>query len=64
LKRKELDGEMNCTPIVRQYRILKTMGVLFMPGGVPNKSYSHVSNNSFYSPFYKQDLQVLLRQYR
>ena len=55
---------MNCTPIVRQYRILKTMGVLFMPGGVPNKSYSHVSNNSFYSPFYKQDLQVLLRQYR
>lgn len=30
---------MNCTPIVRQYNILKTTGVLFMPKGKPNKRY-------------------------
>ena len=31
---------MNCTPIVRQYGILKTVGVIFMPQGIPNKRYT------------------------
>lgn len=31
---------MNCTPNVRQYGILKTLGVLFMPKGKPNKRYT------------------------
>ena len=31
---------MNGTPFVRQYGILLTNGVLFMPKGVPNKRYT------------------------
>lgn len=31
---------MNCTPNVRQYGILLTLGVNFMPKGVPNKRYT------------------------
>ena len=31
---------MNRTPFVRQYGILLTNGVLFMPKGVPNKRYT------------------------
>ena len=31
---------MNCTPFVRQYSILKTNGVIFMPKGIPNKRYT------------------------
>ena len=32
---------MNCSPLVRQYGILKNKwGVIFMPKGVPNKRYT------------------------
>lgn len=31
---------MNCTSIVRQYDIQKTIGVFFMPGGKPKKRYT------------------------
>ena len=31
---------LNCSPFVRQYGILLTNGVLFMPKGVPNKRYT------------------------
>ena len=33
-------SDMNRTPFVRQYGILLTNGVLFMPKGVPNKRYT------------------------
>ena len=35
-----LDITLNCTPFVRQYDILKTSGVIFMPKGVANKRYT------------------------
>ncbi len=31
---------LKCTPIVRQYDILITIGVFIMPKGVPNKRYT------------------------
>ena len=31
---------MKCTPFVRQYDILLTDGVIFMPKGIPNKRYT------------------------
>ena len=31
---------MNCTPNVRQYDILLTLGVIYMPKGIPNKKYT------------------------
>ena len=40
MRHKKLPGQMNCTPFVRQYGILLTNGVLFMPKGIPNKRYT------------------------
>ena len=40
LKRNLLSRQVNRTPFVRQYGILLTNGVLFMPKGVPNKRYT------------------------
>ena len=37
---KSPSSNVNCTPKVRQYGILKTIGVFFMPKGVPNKRYT------------------------
>jgi transposase-like protein len=38
--RKGMRGVMNCTPNVRQYDILLTLGVIFMPKGKPNRQYN------------------------
>ena len=42
--------DVNCTPFVRQYDILKTRGVIFMPKGVANKRYT---------PEFKDSVKVL-----